>query len=186
MSPKQTLALGATLILLSASSLTAQDDKDHSGGRAVLVYGQGGGLSALTDLDDAGTADFKTGFNAGSGIGVQLNKYVALRGNSRRGAAAARRVRSASHPARAVIALGLAAPQWMLAADAAPAVRSWRVSRRRDGGPSCTRATPLQLSLAAAALHARDGVRYTRAGPPRASPAPTPQPRILMRLFAPS
>jgi opacity protein-like surface antigen len=46
----------------------------------VVVYANGGGNSSLTDLDDAGTASLKTGWTAGGGVGVQLNRYVAVRG----------------------------------------------------------------------------------------------------------
>jgi hypothetical protein len=58
----------------------------------------------------------------------------------------------ARHPARAVIALGLAASQWMLADRRGACHRSWAVSRRRDGRPFLHAGCPLQLSLAAAAL----------------------------------
>lgn len=77
MSRVHTFAIGGLIAVLAAAPVAAQDNGD----RAVFVYAHGGGFSPLTDLNDAGTADFKTGFDAGGGIGVQLNKYVALRGN---------------------------------------------------------------------------------------------------------
>jgi hypothetical protein len=46
--------------------------------RAVVFSAREGGFSALNDLNDAGTADFKTGFNVGGGVGVQVNKYVVV------------------------------------------------------------------------------------------------------------
>ncbi len=49
--------------------------------RAVVFSARGGGFSALNDLNDAGTAEFKTGFNLGGGVGVQVNKYVLLEGD---------------------------------------------------------------------------------------------------------
>ena len=49
--------------------------------RAVVLSARGGGFSALNNLNDAGTADFKTGFNLGGGVGVQVNKYVVLDGD---------------------------------------------------------------------------------------------------------
>lgn len=47
---------------------------------SVVLFGNGGGNSSLTDLDDAGTASLKTGWTAGGGVGVQINNYVAVRG----------------------------------------------------------------------------------------------------------
>ncbi len=46
--------------------------------RAVVFTARGGGFSALNNLNDAGTADFKTGFDVGGGVGVQVNKYVVV------------------------------------------------------------------------------------------------------------
>ena len=46
----------------------------------VVFFANGGGNSSLTDLNDAGTASLKTGWTAGGGAGVQINRYVALRG----------------------------------------------------------------------------------------------------------
>jgi opacity protein-like surface antigen len=45
-----------------------------------IVFANGGGSSALTDLNDAGTASLETGWTAGGGVGFQLNQYMALRG----------------------------------------------------------------------------------------------------------
>jgi hypothetical protein len=63
--------------LLTPSTLTAQTEARQPN---LIVFGNGGGASSLTDLNDAGTASLKTGWTAGGGIGVQLNPYVALRG----------------------------------------------------------------------------------------------------------
>ena len=46
----------------------------------VVFFANGGGNSSLTDLDDAGTSSLKTGWTAGGGAGIQLNRYVAVRG----------------------------------------------------------------------------------------------------------
>lgn len=62
---------------LVAASARAQNATDH----AIIFSGWGGGYNGLTDLNDAGTADTKLGFNAGGGIAAQVNKYVALRGD---------------------------------------------------------------------------------------------------------
>ena len=47
---------------------------------SVVLFANGGGSSALTDFDDAGTSSLKTGWTAGGGIGWQFNPYVAVRG----------------------------------------------------------------------------------------------------------
>lgn len=69
-------AVGAMgLALMAAVPAAAQD-------RAVTVFARGGGLSGLSNLDDASAAsDFKTGYALGGGATVQLNRYVALRGD---------------------------------------------------------------------------------------------------------
>jgi hypothetical protein len=66
-------ALGVAAVL--ATPVAAQD-------RAVSVFARSGGYNALTDLDDAGTADFgKVGYNVGGGLAVQLHRFVAVRGD---------------------------------------------------------------------------------------------------------
>lgn len=47
---------------------------------AIVVFGQGGGNSALTDLNQAETAKLRTGWTAGGGVGLQFNQYFAVRG----------------------------------------------------------------------------------------------------------
>jgi hypothetical protein len=50
--------------------------------RAVVVQALGGGYSHLANLNSSGpAAHFKTGFNVGGALGVQLNKYVAIHGD---------------------------------------------------------------------------------------------------------
>ncbi|MDZ4863521.1 MAG: outer membrane beta-barrel protein [Gemmatimonadota bacterium] len=49
--------------------------------RGLVLSARGGGFSPLANLNDAGTADIKTGFNVGGGVAVDLHKYVALRGD---------------------------------------------------------------------------------------------------------
>ncbi|MGH7713375.1 MAG: outer membrane beta-barrel protein, partial [Gemmatimonadaceae bacterium] len=68
--------LGAFVVtVLSASALAAQD-------RSVTLFARSGGFQALTELNDAGTADFKkVGYNVGAGVGVQLTRFVTVRGD---------------------------------------------------------------------------------------------------------
>jgi hypothetical protein len=68
--------LGAVIVGLAlAQSAQAQD-------KAVNVAVRVGGFNAVTDLNEAGTADFKkTGYNVGGTVGFDLSKYVALRGD---------------------------------------------------------------------------------------------------------
>ena len=68
--------LGALVIAAAGGApLAAQS-------HAVTFFASGGGYNGLTDLNTAGTADFKkTGYNFGGGIGVELQKYVTLRGD---------------------------------------------------------------------------------------------------------
>jgi opacity protein-like surface antigen len=70
------LFAGLTLSLAFATPGASQSP-DHQ----VILYGRGGGYSALASLDDPGTADTKTGFNAGGGVAVQVHRYVVLRGD---------------------------------------------------------------------------------------------------------
>jgi opacity protein-like surface antigen len=44
------------------------------------LFANGGGNSSLTDLNDAGTASLETGWTGGGGVGVQLNRFLAVRG----------------------------------------------------------------------------------------------------------
>ncbi|MEX2281863.1 MAG: outer membrane beta-barrel protein [Gemmatimonadota bacterium] len=43
---------------------------------------RGGGFNGVTELNEAGNADFnKTGYNVGGGLSVDLHKYIGLRGD---------------------------------------------------------------------------------------------------------
>jgi opacity protein-like surface antigen len=72
-----TAALVLSLLAPGIASAQASQTLDHP---TVVVFANGGGNSSLTNLDDAGTASLKTGWTAGGGVGVQLNRYVAVRG----------------------------------------------------------------------------------------------------------
>jgi Outer membrane protein beta-barrel domain len=71
--------IGAALVLslLAPAALSAQSTSQQ---RNVILFANGGGVSPVTDLNDAGTASLKTGWAAGGGVGVQINPYVAVRG----------------------------------------------------------------------------------------------------------
>src|SRR4051812_21928962 len=72
-----TRRLGAALIfaLALAAPAAAQD-------RAVFLFARGGGFNGLSNLNDAGTSDFKkVGFNVGGGVGVQVHRNVSVRGD---------------------------------------------------------------------------------------------------------
>ena len=66
------------LSLLGPSRATAQTSQ-ISDRPTLVLFANGGGASSLSDLNDAGTASLKTGWTAGGGAGVQLNRYVAVR-----------------------------------------------------------------------------------------------------------
>jgi opacity protein-like surface antigen len=74
---RSSISSALLLALLVPAAASAQSANDRP---SVVVFANGGGNSSVTDLDDAGTASFKTGWTAGGGIGWQINQYVALRG----------------------------------------------------------------------------------------------------------
>ncbi len=71
------ISAALVLSLLAPAALAAQS---AAGQRNVVLFANGGGNSAVTDLNDAGTASLSTGWTAGGGVGVQVNPYVAVRG----------------------------------------------------------------------------------------------------------
>jgi opacity protein-like surface antigen len=72
-----TAALVLSLLAPSIANAQASQTLDRP---QFLAFANGGGSSSLTNLNDAGTASLKTGWTAGGGAGVQLNRYVAVRG----------------------------------------------------------------------------------------------------------
>jgi len=68
--------LGGLIVALAlVRPVSAQD-------HAVNVFARSGGFNALTKLNDAGTVDLKkVGYNIGGGVGVQVQRYVTLRGD---------------------------------------------------------------------------------------------------------
>lgn len=70
--------LAAALALLLPALISAQSPSD-SGRPSLVFFANGGGYSPATDLNSSGTASLKTGWAAGGGAGIQLNRYVAVR-----------------------------------------------------------------------------------------------------------
>jgi opacity protein-like surface antigen len=88
MSTSSTLTAALLLALLAPAAASAQAtpnptptyQSSFSNRPTVVFFANGGGNSALTNLNDAGTASLSTGWTAGGGVGLQLNRFVALRG----------------------------------------------------------------------------------------------------------
>jgi hypothetical protein len=69
-------ALGALLIGVVVTQPTMAQEK------AFGISVRGGGFNGLTNLNESGTADFKqVGYNVGGGLGVDLHRFVGLRGD---------------------------------------------------------------------------------------------------------
>lgn len=68
--------LGAMVLGLALGQPASAQEK------GVGISVRGGGFNSLTDLNDAGTADFKkVGYNLGGSVGVDLHRYVGVRGD---------------------------------------------------------------------------------------------------------
>lgn len=76
----QSTATAALVLSLLAPGIASAQTGQTLDRPTFVVFANGGGNSSLTDLNDAGTASLKTGWTAGGGVGVQLNRYVAVRG----------------------------------------------------------------------------------------------------------
>lgn len=66
--------------LLIPGIAEAQADRQTFDRPTLVFFANGGGNSSLTDLNDAGTASLETGWTGGGGVGVQLNRFLAVRG----------------------------------------------------------------------------------------------------------
>jgi opacity protein-like surface antigen len=73
------LPLAAVAMLALAGPAFAQSSGASSDTAGAVVSVQGGGFTSVVNLNDADTADFKTGFNAGGVLGLQFNRNVGLR-----------------------------------------------------------------------------------------------------------
>jgi opacity protein-like surface antigen len=76
----QSTATAALVLSLLAPSFAIAQTTQTLDRPTAVFFANGGGNSSLTDLNDAGSTSLKTGWTAGGGAGVQLNRYVALRG----------------------------------------------------------------------------------------------------------
>jgi hypothetical protein len=76
----QSIATAALALSLLAPSIATAQASQNLDRPTVVLFANGGGNNSLTDLNDAGTTSLKTGWTAGGGAGVQINRYVALRG----------------------------------------------------------------------------------------------------------
>lgn len=80
MTRKFALILAAIAVVALAIPSRAQAQSANAASGAVITV-QGGGLNTLTNLNEAGSAGFGTGFNAGATFGYNVNKSVGLRGS---------------------------------------------------------------------------------------------------------
>jgi opacity protein-like surface antigen len=76
----QSIATAALALALLAPGVATGQTSQSIDRPTVVLFANGGGNNSLTDLNDAGTTSLKTGWTAGGGAGVQINRYVALRG----------------------------------------------------------------------------------------------------------
>jgi outer membrane protein with beta-barrel domain len=74
------LAAALLASLLAPGLANAQQEASAINRPPLLIFANGGGNSSLTDLNDGGTASLQTGWTAGGGVGLQLNRFVAVRG----------------------------------------------------------------------------------------------------------
>ena len=75
------IMLAATLALLVPAVASAQSSPRYDDNRPGLVFfANGGGYSPVTDLNGSGSASLNTGWSLGGGAGIQVNRFVAVRG----------------------------------------------------------------------------------------------------------
>lgn len=80
MSTRPIVVSALALLLPALAAAQAPLAGRETTGPAVVVFGNAGVGSPLTDLNESGSADFKSGWTAGGGVGVQLNRHLAVRG----------------------------------------------------------------------------------------------------------
>jgi hypothetical protein len=74
------IAAALLFYLLTPALANAQQEGRTTDQSSLVFFANGGGNSSLTDLNDAGTASLQTGWTAGGGVGLQVNRYLAVRG----------------------------------------------------------------------------------------------------------
>ena len=77
---QSTLAAALIFYLVTPGLAYAQEVSPTSARPTFVVFANGGGNSSLTDLNEEGTASVETGWTAGGGVGLQVNRYLAVRG----------------------------------------------------------------------------------------------------------
>jgi Outer membrane protein beta-barrel domain len=55
--------------------------RDRFSPRAIEIYAQGGGINSTRHFDLNTDSKFKTGYDVGGDVGVDVNKYLAIRGS---------------------------------------------------------------------------------------------------------
>ncbi len=72
----------AAAVVAVVSAVPAFAQTGASSYHGVRLFARGGGYNALTNLNEAGTSDFKKlGYSLGGGVGVQASRYLTLRGD---------------------------------------------------------------------------------------------------------
>jgi hypothetical protein len=74
MSWRKHVVAALVLSLVVPAAVSAQ------AGPSLIYFANAGRSSALAGLNDAGTTSLQTGWSAGGGIGVQLSRFLAVRG----------------------------------------------------------------------------------------------------------
>jgi opacity protein-like surface antigen len=72
--------VSAVALLLPALASAQAPSASAETRPSLILFANGGGYSPLTNLNESGTADLKTGWTLGGGAGVQVNQYLAVRG----------------------------------------------------------------------------------------------------------
>jgi opacity protein-like surface antigen len=94
----QVLAGAGLIALLAGAPAGAQEEGQRD--RGVVLSVGGGGFSPLTELDDPGDVDFRTGYRVGGGLAYEFNRYVAVRGNFNFARSEGRDIRTGLSPLR--------------------------------------------------------------------------------------
>jgi hypothetical protein len=72
--------LAGALALLLPAVASAQSAGSNEHRPSLVFFANGGGYSPVTNLNSNGTASLNTGWSLGGGAGIQVNRFVAVRG----------------------------------------------------------------------------------------------------------